>query len=130
MIAQPVAHLLADLGVTRSHNRPHTSNDYSSSESQFKTMQYRPDYPWRFGCYEDARVWCERFFRWCNQSTGTRGSASTPQLLSTMDELARSGTDVPGCSMLPGGQTRIASCARGLSRRHYPRRSGSTPRRR
>jgi putative transposase len=66
MIAQPVAHLLADLGVTKSHSRPHVSNDNPYSESQFRTFKYRPDFPDRFGSFEDARAHCGRFFTWYN----------------------------------------------------------------
>jgi putative transposase len=66
MIAQPVAHLLADLGVTKSHSRPHVSNDNPYSESQFRTFKYRPDFPDRFGSFEDARAHCTRFFGWYN----------------------------------------------------------------
>jgi putative transposase len=66
MIAKPVALLMSDLGVTKSHSRPHTSNDNPFSESQFKTMKYRPDYPARFGCQADARAWAQSFFKWYN----------------------------------------------------------------
>ena len=66
MASKPVAHLLADLGVTKSHSRPHVSNDNPFSESQFKTFKYRPDFPGRFGSIEDARAHCQRFFRWYN----------------------------------------------------------------
>jgi putative transposase len=66
MIAKPVAHLLADLGVTKSHSRPHVSNDNPYSESQFRTFKYRPDFPDRFGSFEDARAHCARFFGWYN----------------------------------------------------------------
>ena len=64
MASKPVAFLLADLGVTKSHSRPHCSNDNPFSEAQFKTLKYRPDVPDRFGSIEDARVFCDRFFRW------------------------------------------------------------------
>jgi len=64
MASKPVAFLLADLGVTKSHSRPHCSNDNPYSEAQFKTLKYRPDFPERFGSIEDARVFCDRFFRW------------------------------------------------------------------
>lgn len=57
MTSKPVALLLADLGVTKTHSRPHVSNDNPYSEAQFKTMKYRPDYPTRFGCLQDARAW-------------------------------------------------------------------------
>jgi putative transposase len=66
MVAKPVAFLLADLGVTKSHSRPHCSNDNPFSESQFRTMKYRPEFPERFGCYADAHTFCSRFFRWYN----------------------------------------------------------------
>jgi Integrase core domain len=64
--SKPVAFLLADLGVTKSHSRPHTSNDNPYSESQFKTLKHRPEFPDRFGCLEDAHAFCGRFFRWYN----------------------------------------------------------------
>ncbi len=67
MIAKPVALLLADLGVIRSHSRPHTSDDNPFSEAQFKTLKYRPDFPDRFGSLQDARAFCHRFFIWYNQ---------------------------------------------------------------
>ena len=67
MKAKATAFLLADLGVTRSHNRPHTSNDNPFSESHFKTLKYQPRFPQRFGCIEDARSFCRQFFDWYNQ---------------------------------------------------------------
>jgi putative transposase len=66
MTAKPVAFLLADLGVTKSHSRPHCSNDNPYSESQFRTMKYRPEFPDRFGSYQDAHAFCGSFFRWYN----------------------------------------------------------------
>jgi putative transposase len=66
MIAKSVAHLLADLGVTKTHSRPHVSNDNPYSESQFKTMKYRPGFPERFGSIQDARAWARPFFQWYN----------------------------------------------------------------
>jgi putative transposase len=66
MASKPVAFLLADLGVTKSHSRPHCSNDNPYSESQFKTLKQRPEFPDRFGSYEDALAFCRRFFRWYN----------------------------------------------------------------
>jgi putative transposase len=66
MRAKAVALLLADLGVTKTHSRPYTSNDNPYSEAQFKTMKYRPTYPDRFGSIQDARAWARRFFRWYN----------------------------------------------------------------
>ncbi len=62
MASKPVALLLADLGVTKSHSRPHCSNDNPYSEAQFKTLKYRPEFPDRFGSIEDGRAFCQRFF--------------------------------------------------------------------
>jgi putative transposase len=67
MKAKATAQLLADLGVTKSHSRPHTSNDNPFSESHFKTLKYQPQFPKRFGCIEDARQFCRDFFTWYNQ---------------------------------------------------------------
>ena len=66
MASHSVAHLLGSLGVTKSHSRPHVSNDNPFSESQFKTMKYRPDFPDRFGSYEDSLAFCRSFFDWYN----------------------------------------------------------------
>lgn len=66
MRSKPVALLLADLGVERSHSRPHVSNDNPFSESQFRTLKYRPTFPARFGSLEDARAFCADFFTWYN----------------------------------------------------------------
>lgn len=66
MTSKPVALLMADLGVTRSHSRPRVSNDNPYSESQFRTLKYRPDFPQSFASIEDARVFCARFFTWYN----------------------------------------------------------------
>lgn len=66
MTSKPVALLLADLGVTQSHSRPHVSNDNPFSEAQFKTLKYRPDFPGRFDSIEDARQHCQGFFPWYN----------------------------------------------------------------
>ena len=66
MTSKPVALLLADLGVTRTHSRPHVSNDNPYSEAQFKTLKYRPEFPDRFGFLEEARGFCQRFFAWYN----------------------------------------------------------------
>src|ERR1700680_3923933 len=67
MRSKPVALLLADLGVTKTHSRPHVSDDNPFSESQFRTLKYRPEFPDRFGCIQDSRAFCQSFFRWYNQ---------------------------------------------------------------
>ena len=67
MKAKATALLLADLGVTKSHSRPHTSDDNPFSESCFKTLKYQPQFPKRFGCIQDAKAFCRAFFDWYNQ---------------------------------------------------------------
>jgi putative transposase len=66
MISKTMAQLLADLGVNKSHSRPHVSNDNPYSESQFKTLKYRPQFPDHFGSLEDALECCRHLFRWYN----------------------------------------------------------------
>ena len=66
MKSKPVALLLADLGVVKTHSRPQVSNDNPFSESQFKTMKYRPEFPDRFGCLEHGRTFGHVFFPWYN----------------------------------------------------------------
>jgi putative transposase len=66
MTSRTVAQLLSDLAVTRSHSRPRVSNDNPYSESQFKTLKYRPDFPDRFTSVEEARNHCKAFFWWYN----------------------------------------------------------------
>jgi putative transposase len=66
MKAKATAFLLADLGVTKSHSRPHTSNDNPFSESLFKTCKYQPQFPERFGSIQDAKAFSRRFFAWYN----------------------------------------------------------------
>lgn len=66
MRSKPVAALLVELDVTKTHSRPHISDDNPFSEAQFKTLKYRPDFPERFGSIEDARAHCREFFQWYN----------------------------------------------------------------
>ena len=66
MRSKTVAQLLIDLDVARTHSRPHVSDDNPYSESQFKTLKYRPDFPEPFGSLEDARAHCQHFFHWYN----------------------------------------------------------------
>lgn len=66
MTSKDVAFLLADLGVTKTHSRPHVSNDNAYSEAQFRTLKYRPEFPERFGSLQDARAFCRQFFGWYN----------------------------------------------------------------
>jgi putative transposase len=66
MTSKPVAFLLADLGVTKTHSRPYTSTDNPYSEAQFKTLKYRPGFPDRFGSIQHSRAFCRPFFDWYN----------------------------------------------------------------
>ncbi len=66
MTSKPVAALLAELGVARTHSRPRVSNDNPYSEAAFKTLKYCPAFPERFGSIADARVFCEQFFSYYN----------------------------------------------------------------
>jgi len=82
MKSQPVALLLSDLGVTKTHSRPHTSDDNPYSEAQFKTLKYRPDFPERFGSLADARAFCQDFFTWYNNGHHHSGiGLMTPEVV-------------------------------------------------
>jgi len=82
MRSKPVALLLADLGVTKTHSRPHVSDDNPFSESQFKTLKYRPEFPERFGSIQDARGFCQVFFPWYNAEHHHSGiGLLTPEVL-------------------------------------------------
>ena len=79
MKSKAVAFLLADLGVTKTHSRPHVSDDNPYSEAHFKTLKYRPDFPEQFGCIEDARAHCRDFFDWyCNEHHHSGIALHTP----------------------------------------------------
>jgi putative transposase len=67
MKSKGVAQLLVDLGINKTHSRPHVSNDNPYSESQFKTLKYCPKFPSSFGCIEDARGFCKDFFTYYNK---------------------------------------------------------------
>jgi putative transposase len=75
MTSKPVAFLMADLGVTKTHSRPYVSNDNPYSESQFRTLKYRPEFPDRFGCIQDSRTFCQNFFQWYNEEHRHSGIA-------------------------------------------------------
>jgi putative transposase len=84
MTSKPVALLLADLGVTKTHSRPHVSDDNPFSESQFKTLKYRPGFPDRFGSKEHARSFCRQFFPWYNTEHHHSGlGLLTPEVVHT-----------------------------------------------
>ena len=80
MKSKALALLLADLSITKTHSRPHVSNDNPFSEAQFKTLKYRPEFPERFGSLEDSRAFCRPFFRWYNTEHRHSGIAfMTPE---------------------------------------------------
>jgi putative transposase len=82
MTSKPVAFLMADLGITKTHSRPHVSDDNPYSESQFKTLKYRPEFPDRFGSIQDARAFSQQFFGWYNREHHHSGIALlTPEML-------------------------------------------------
>jgi len=82
MTSKTVAQLLAELGVTKSLSRPHVSNDNPYSESHFKTLKYRPGFPKRFGCIEDAKSFCKDFITWYNEDHYHSGIAlMTPDMM-------------------------------------------------
>jgi len=82
MKSKTVAQLLGDLGVTKSHSRPHVSDDNPFSEAQFKTLKYRPDFPGRFGSFDDGLSLCRAFFTWYNQEHRHSGIGMlTPEMV-------------------------------------------------
>jgi len=84
MRSKLVAQLLADLGVTKSHSRPHTSNDNPYSEAQFKTLKYHHTFPKTFGCIEDSQTFLRGFFDWYNCQHKHSGIGSvTPEDMHT-----------------------------------------------
>ena len=84
MRSKPVAALLVDLEVAKTHSRPHVSDDNPYAEASFKTLTYRPDFPERFGSLEDARAHCPRFFHWYNTLHGHSGiGLMTPERVPT-----------------------------------------------
>ncbi len=84
MTSKAVALLLADLGVTKTHSRPYVSDDNPFSESQFKTLKYRPGFPERFFTLEEARRFCREFFGWYNREHRHSGiGMMTPEMMHT-----------------------------------------------
>ncbi len=82
MRSKVVAHLLADLGITKTHSRPYVSNDNPYSEAQFKTLKYCPQFPDKFGSIQDSRNFCHPFFNWYNKEHRHSGIAlMTPEHL-------------------------------------------------
>jgi putative transposase len=127
MTSKPVAFLLADLGVTKTHSRPYTSTDNPYSEAQFKTLKYRPGFPERFGSLLEARSFCREFFPWYNQEHRHSGLAlMTPESVhyGRAAALVEKRAEV----LQPTRPIRSASCAGCRGHRSCPRPSGSTDR--
>ena len=78
MTSKTVGELLIDLEVIKTHSRPYTSNDNPYSESQFKTMKYRPEFPKRFYSITELRQFCKNFFRWYNNEHYHSGLSFMP----------------------------------------------------
>ena len=130
MRSKPVAALLVDLEVARTHSRPHVSDDNPYSESQFKTLKYRPEFPERFGSIEDARAHCQHFFRWYNHEHRHSGiGLMTPHAVHSgaAEPCARSA--LRPCSS-PTPRSRCASKAAPRNHRHCLAQPGSIRRRR
>ena len=128
MRSKPVAFLLADLGVTKTHSRPHVSDDNPYSESQFRTLKYRPEFPDRFGCIQDGRAFCQSFFRWYNEEHCHSGVGLLTQQWFTMAKRKTSCGNARMCSMLLTNVTRSASYEALRNHQSFPAKSGSTNR--
>jgi transposase InsO family protein len=125
MRSKDVALLLADLGIERSHSRPHVSNDNPFSESQFRTLKYRPTFPDRFGSPGPSAPGSSPG---TTPSTATAGSASSPRPTSMLDGHPRSPRRGPSPSTLPTPPIPRGSSAGHRRHRSSRARSGSTRR--
>jgi putative transposase len=127
MTSNQVVELYSFLGITRSYSRPHVSNDNPYSEAQFKTLKYCPAFPERFGCIDDARAFCARFFNYYNhEHRSIPVWATTRPLRSTTPPWRRSVTNGPGRSWPPTPPTQPASVTVRPSHRGCRRWHGST----
>jgi hypothetical protein len=126
MTSKPVAMLLSDLGVTKSHSRPHVPDDNPYSESQFKTLKHHPTFPDRFGCIQDARTFCQGFFDWYNAEHYHSGIALLPSPTSTTAAPSRSSAPAPKSWRAPTPPIPSGSSASHPSRPSCRRRCGST----
>jgi putative transposase len=66
MTSKPVAWLLANLGVTRTHSRPQGSHDLPPAAAQCNTLTYHPNCPERCGSLDGAGALCQPCFDWSN----------------------------------------------------------------
>jgi putative transposase len=128
MSSRPVAFLLADIGVTKTHSRLHLSDDNPYSESQSRTMKYRPEFPDRFGCVQVSRTFSQGFFRWYNEEhRHSRLGLLTPAWSTTTKPRAFSNCVKP-FSMPPIASIPNASSARLPNQQRFQPRSESTNR--
>ena len=114
MTSKPVAFLLADLGVTKTHSRPHVSNDNPFSEAQFKTLKYRPGFPERFASIEEARSFAQEFFPWYNTAASPRGdwlAHSRSGALRTRERTSRRSGERPECGLRCPSRTLRQPCS-------------------
>ena len=126
MTSKPVAQLLIDLGVDRSHSRPHVSNDNPYSEANFKTLKYCPAFPGRFGSIEDARAFCTVFFDYYNHVHRFLGLACTRPRRCTTAPPPRSRPNARRHSTPPTPPTRPGSDTNDPPHRNCPPSPGST----
>ncbi len=129
MTSKAVALLLADLGVTTTHSRPHVSNDTPSSASQFKTLKYRPAFPACFGSLVHARTLSGRSCSGTTMNITTWDSGCSPRTTCTMDSPRRRSRSGPACSRRPMRRTPSVFCATRRPRRRGHRPCGSISRR-
>lgn len=126
MTSRPAASLLADLGITQSHSRPHVSDDNPCGDAQFKTLKYRPDLPSRFSSIEAAQVHCHTFFAWYNDQHRHSGPGLHTPPTSTTAPPRPFATSAPPFSMVSTRRTPNASFASRPSHRNCPPARGST----
>ena len=129
MTSKPVAALLSDLKIGRTHSRPHVSNDNPYSEAGFKTLKYCPAFPERFGSRQDAVVFCEQFFRHYNDVHRHSGiGLHTPASVHYGTARRRSRAGGASSSTPPTQRTRSGSSTRRPPLRSSPTSRGSTSR--
>jgi len=126
MTSKPVAQLLVDLGVARSHSRPHVSNDNPYSEAGFKTLKYCPAFPGSFGSIQDARQFCETFFAYYNHEHRHSGIGLHTPASATTAPPPKSAPNAPSPSTPPTPPTPTASAVAGQPHPSGPPQPGST----
>ena len=126
MTSKPVAFLLADLGITKTHSRPDVSDDNPYSESQFRTMKYRPDFPDRFGSIQTAARILSASSPGTTMSIGIPALVCSPRPWSTTARPTISSRSANSCSMPHTWRTPSASSGGHPNRSLFQRRSGST----